>query len=115
MLAFTTPFTKPSSSAYSSKISGATPPCSKAQRVPGASFDFKYQPTFAEPIKLKNATRESVTNFSEFSRLVSATCIQPLGKPASSANSAKRKQHKGVTAAGLIITGQPVAIAGIAW
>ena len=113
MLAFTKPETKPSSSSLESKISGATPPCSSAQRVPGASFDLRYQPTLAEPIKLKKATRGSVTNFSEFSRLVIATCTQPSGKPASMINSARRKQHSGVTVAGLIITGQPVAMAGI--
>jgi hypothetical protein len=39
----------------------------EAQRVPGASFDLRLQPTLAEPIKLKNATRGSVTNFSAFS------------------------------------------------
>jgi acyl-CoA reductase-like NAD-dependent aldehyde dehydrogenase len=39
-----------------------------------ASFDLRYQPTLAEPIKLKNATRGSVTNFSAFSLFNNATC-----------------------------------------
>ena len=46
-----------SRSALRSTMTGATPPCSSAQRVPGASFVRRYQPTFAEPMKLKKATR----------------------------------------------------------
>ena len=40
------------------------PPCSRAALVPGASLDRSIQPTRADPIKLKNATRGSVTNCS---------------------------------------------------
>ena len=36
-----------------STITGATPPCSKAHRVPGDNFERKYQPILAEPIKEK--------------------------------------------------------------
>ena len=40
-------------SASLSTMTGADPPCSKAQRVPGESLDLKNQPTLAEPIKEK--------------------------------------------------------------
>ena len=43
-------------------MAGATPPRSSAQRVPGASLLRKDHPTRAEPIKLKKATRGSVTS-----------------------------------------------------
>ncbi|SFV83426.1 hypothetical protein MNB_SUP05-7-994 [hydrothermal vent metagenome] len=44
---------------------------------------------------------------------MSATCTQPSGNPASLIRLAKRSAHSGVTDAGFIITGQPVATAGI--
>jgi uncharacterized radical SAM superfamily protein len=64
--------------------------------VPGASFDLRLQPTLAEPIKLKNATRGSVTNVSAFSLFSKATCTQPTGNPAFWINTAKRNVHSGV-------------------
>ena len=44
-------------------MTGATPPCSSATRVPGASNERNFQPTADEPIKLKKATLSSVTSF----------------------------------------------------
>ena len=40
------------------------PPCSSAQRVPGANNERNFQPISAEPINDKNAIRESDTNCS---------------------------------------------------
>ena len=42
-------------------MTGAMPPCSSAQRAPGASSERSRQPTAPLPMKLKNATRSSRT------------------------------------------------------
>jgi hypothetical protein len=44
-------------SASAATITGATPPCSSAQRAPGASCERSVQPTLALPIKLRKATQ----------------------------------------------------------
>jgi hypothetical protein len=71
-------------SASTAIITGATPPCSREQRVPGASFDRNAQPTLALPIKLKKATLLSVTRLSVIllSSIITAW-HQAVGNPAS--------------------------------
>ena len=100
-------------SALRSTIAGATPPCSSAERVPGASFECSDQPTRAEPMKLRNATRGSVASRSAKSLLVGMKVWhQGSGRPASCTKATKSRHDNGVVEAGLTITGQPTAIAG---
>ena len=83
---------------------------SKAQRVPGASLERSIHPILALPMKLKNATRASVTNFSATDRSETATAWhQPSGSPASLSRPTNSKQIAGVSCAGLMMTGQPLA------
>ena len=74
-----------------SMMAGAAPPWSKAQRVPGGSFDRRYQPTWLELIKLRKAIRRSVANASA-SSLVSGRKVwhQSGGSPASWTRCTKR-------------------------
>src|SRR5215469_4923528 len=94
-------------------IAGAAPPCSSAQRVPGGSFERRYQPTRLEPMKLTKATRGSVASASA-SSLLSGRKVwhQAGGSPASCTVATSSKQESGVVDAGLMMTGQPTAIAG---
>ena len=71
-------------SASGPTMTGAAPPCSRAQRVPGASCERSDQPTPGLPIKLKNATRGSVTKAVATSRVsVTVTWHHSSGSPAS--------------------------------
>ena len=94
-------------------IAGAAPPCSSAQRVPGGSLERRYQPTLAEPMKLRKVTRGSVASVSA-SSLVSGRKVwhHSGGRPASWTSPTNSMQESGVVLAGLMITGQPTAIAG---
>ena len=97
-------------------MTGAAPPCSRAQRVPGASRERKVQPTAALPMKLKNPTRRSVTKGSASSRrVVTSACPHGAGSPASRKISKKAKQESGVSSAGLTMNGHPAANAGQTW
>jgi hypothetical protein len=76
-------------------------------------FERRYQPTFAEPMKLRNATFGWVAKRS--ARALSSTINvwhQSGRSPASWTSATKRRQQSGVVFAGLTMTGQPVAIAG---
>ena len=88
-------------------------PCSSAQRVPGASLLRRYQPTRAEPMKLRKAMRGSVASRSDRA-LSSVTRVwhHGSGRPASRSRATSFRQDSGVGAAGLTITGHPTAMAG---
>ncbi len=62
---------------------GATPPCSRAARTPGASFERSIQPTRADPMKLKKPMRSLVTARSATSLSQGAMTHQSSGRPAS--------------------------------
>ena len=94
-------------------MTGDEPPCSRAHLVPGDSFERSIQPMRAEPINDKKFTRGSVTNFSASWLPQTNALHQPSGKPASCKISTKRRQDSGVLVAGLMMTGQPTAMAGI--
>ena len=74
----------------------------------GASRLRKYQPTRADPIKLKKATRGSVARRSA-SALSSVTKVwhQGSARPASRRRAMSSRQESGVAAAGFTMTGQP--------
>ena len=72
-------------------MTGAAPPCSSAQRVPAASFERNIQPTRALPIKLKNATRGSVTRAEATSiSFTTRAWHQASGRPALRSNETSR-------------------------
>ena len=83
--------------------------------VPGDALEFKYQPTGPEPINVKNAVLGDVTSSSPPFLSQTTACAQPSGSPASFKISTNLIADIGVWVAGLIITGQPTAIAGITW
>ena len=96
-----------------STITGAQPPCSRAQRTPGAIFERNIQPTFAEPIKVKKAMRGSATNCSATFNSHGTKEHHSLGRPASYKIFTKASQERGVSSAGFTNTGQPTATAGM--
>jgi hypothetical protein len=104
--------TAASRSAEASTRSGATPPCSRAHRTPGASFDRRRHPTAALPMKEKNAVRSLVTSCSATCPGLGSARHHSGGRPASRRMSTKARQDSGVADAGLTTTGQPVATAG---
>ena len=65
-----------------STMTGATPPCSNAQRTPGASLLFSHQPTLAEPTKLKKPISGLVTNTSATSLSQTHIWHHASGRPA---------------------------------
>ena len=93
-------------------MTGAAPPCSSAKRVPGASLERNAQPTRAEPIKLKKATRGSVTRRSAVGMSHGKMAQRSSDNPASCRMATKASADNGVSSAGLRITGQPTATAG---
>ena len=62
-------------------MTGAAPPCSRAQVAPGGSCDRNIHPTLPDPIKVKKAMRGSLTTF-----VVTSLDVHILGATATSGN-----------------------------
>ena len=109
------PETAESISASSKTINGALPPSSiDTFFIVSAQFRVRIFPTAVEPVNESFLTIGLLVKACPISlELVpTTTFIIPLGIPACSASSAIASADNGVSAAGLITTGQPAASAG---
>ena len=103
-----------SRSASAATITGATPPCSSEQRVPGASRERKHPAHLAAADEAEEAHPPVGDHLlaQVAGRSTSSGWHHSSGRPASRRIRTKRKQESGVASAGLTITGQPAATAG---
>ena len=80
---------------------------------PGGELGCRDQPTRAEPMKLRKATRGSVAELlGQFVASGTKLWHHGSGRPASCTSATNSRQDSGVVLAGLTMTGQPTAIAG---